>query len=484
MYALEAVFLLVTAAWLVVTNLPGAARGIGVKLFLMGLAVAGLAFALGQGRLPMAPAAAVFVVLTVLLLRRGHAHVAVRSAGLALGAIFVGASVLMAFALPIVTLPAPDGPYAVGVTSVTLVDESRDDAVFGVPRRSREPYVQVWYPAVAPEHGHAPRPRPLWAELYRPPGLDVIFGYLRGMETHSFPDLPLSPAHELYPAIVFSPSAGGIAEQNTLLMEHLASHGYIVFGITHPHFGLFTTYSDGSGVATHPKVMEATSQQGAVDVDEIFDRAEHAGGPLERARIRLEHFERATLLDELVDIVVRDLALLLDAIAAPSGALRVPSVVAGRVDTNRIGLLGMSFGGGAVTALCKQDPRCRAAVNLDGGLWGRHRLQPLTVPYLALASPSNAPFFEYDLLTSKAPYYLITVDGAAHTNFMDVSLFAPVLRWLGVTGSIDGRRIVDIMNVATRRFFDAYVGGHASRDVGVEPEGFPELATQTNLGDS
>jgi hypothetical protein len=289
----------------------------------------------------------------------------------------------------------------------------------------------------------------------------------------------LSPERERYPAIVFSPSAGGIAEQNTLLMEHLASHGYIAFGVTHPHFGMFTTYADGSGVPIHAKVTQATSQQGAVDLDEIMARAERAANPLERARVRLEYFERGTLLNDFMDIWVRDLKLLLDAITMPDTPSPLPAVVARRVDTSRIGFLGMSYGGGAVTALCKGDARCRAAVNLDGGLWGSRMREPLTVPYLVVASPDNADFFEHDLLTSEAPYYAITVEGAAHTNFMDVSLFAPVLQWLGVTGPIEGERVIDIMNVLTRRFFDAYLGGTAAPHL--QPHGFPELSTRSNV---
>ena len=479
MYALEAIFLLTTAAWLVATNTRRVTRATSFKLFLAGLGVAALAFALDQARLHMVPAAAVFIVLSLFLLRRGHSHVAVRAAGVALGSVVVAVSVLLAFALPIVTLPAPDGPHAVGVTSFTIVDDSRDDAAFGVPGRPRELYVQVWYPGAMPENGRAPRPRTLWAELSRPAGLDVIFGYLRGMKTHSYPDLPLSSALDSYPAIVFSPSIGGIAEQNTLLMEHLASHGYVVFGVTHPHFGAFATYADGSGVASSPKVMEATSQQGAVDLDEINARAEHAASPLERALIRLEYFERGTLLNGFSEIWVRDLALVLDAVTMAEGAPPVPDVVAGHVDASRIGLLGMSFGGGADTTLCKADTRCRAAVNLDGGLWGSRTRQPLTMPYLVLASRGNAAFFEHDRLISEAPYYAITVDGAEHTNFMDVSFFVPVLRWLGVTGPIDGRRMVDIMNVASLRFFDAYVRGTAAPDL--PPEGFTEVSTETNL---
>lgn len=476
MYAVEAAFLLVTAAWLIVTNSKRATRGASFVLFAAGGGIAIVAFALGQARIHMLPAAFLFVVLAVFLLRRGHSHVAVRSAGILLGSLFVAVSVLLALALPVVALPAPDGPYAVGVASTTLVDASRDDAMFGAAGRPRELYVQVWYPGVMPESGPPPRPRSLWQELSRPPVLDVILGYLKGMPTHSYPDLPLAPAPGPYPAIVFSPSVGGIAEQNTLLMEHLASHGYIVFGVTHPHFGAFMTYADGSGVASNGKVMEATGQQGAIDLDEIKARAALAGAPLERARTRLEYFERGTLLNEFMATWVRDLQLVLDAIT--DGTSSVPTVVAGRVDGSGIGLLGMSYGGGAVTALCKEDARCRAAVNLDGGLWGKHTRDPLTVPYLVVASPPNADFFEHDLLTSQAPYHAVTVAGAEHTNFMDVSLFAPVLKWLGVTGSIDGERVIEIMNVMSHRFFDAYLRGTSAPNL--EAGEFPELSIRTN----
>jgi dienelactone hydrolase len=385
----------------------------------------------------------------LLLFRRGYSHGAFRATGVLLGSVFIAASVLLAFALPVVTLPAPAGPHTVGVTSFTLVDDARDESAFGVPGRPRELYVQVWYPAAKSDEAELPRPRSLWAELSRPPFFDVLFGYLRGIATHSYDGLPLSKAEDFYPAIVFSPSLGGIAEQNTLLMEHLASHGYVVLGVTHPHFGLFTTYADGSGVPPHEKTMQAMSQQGAVDLDEIVERAEQGGNELAAARIRLEYFDRGTILNDFMPIWERDLELVLDAITMASGERAVPAIVAGRVDASRLGLLGMSYGGGAVTQICKSDARCRAALNLDGGLWGSQMREPLRVPYLVLASPNNARFFEHDLLTSEAPYYALTVKGASHSNFTDVSAFVPLFRWLGITGSIDGARAIEIMNVVS-----------------------------------
>jgi hypothetical protein len=70
----------------------------------------------------MIPAALVFVVLSLLLFRRGHSHVAIRAIGFAAGPALLVVSVVIALALPVVKLPAPSGPHAVGVTSFTLVD--------------------------------------------------------------------------------------------------------------------------------------------------------------------------------------------------------------------------------------------------------------------------------------------------------------------------------------------------------------------------
>jgi hypothetical protein len=477
MYLLEAAFLLITAVWLMVTNRRGAHRRGGLTLFLAGLGVGAAAFALDEARIHMVPAALAFAVLSLLLFRRGHSHVAIRALGVFLGSVFIAASVGLAFVLPVVTLPAPTGPHTVGVASFTLVDASRDESAFGAPGREREIYVQAWYPAATPDDSALPRPRSLWAELSHPPVFNVLFGYLRGIATHSYDGLPLSTADDSYPAIVFSPSLGGIAEQNTLLMEHLASHGYIVFGVTHPYFGLVTTYADGTGVSTSEKVMEAMTQQGSVARDELAAREALAASASERASIRLEYFKQGAMLHDFMGIWSADLELLLDAITDHEALL--PTALAGRVDARRIGLMGMSYGGGAVTEVCKTDSRCRAAVNLDGGLWGERMRQPLTVPYLVLASPRNAPFFEHDLLTSEAPYYELTVQGATHPNFTDVSAFVPLFDWLGATGPIDGERVIEIMNVFTTRFFDVHVRGGTAP--ALDAEGYPELSVRTNL---
>lgn len=98
------------------------------------------------------------------------------------------------------------GPFAVGVTTLTLVDESRPtDANGSYPgAASRTLVTEVWYPA----EGAASQ------------------GEMR--------DAPLDRSAAPYPLIVFSHGYTGIRRQSATYTSHLASHGYVVVSADYP----------------------------------------------------------------------------------------------------------------------------------------------------------------------------------------------------------------------------------------------------------
>lgn len=470
MRTLEVVFVLVALGFLVAQNVRAVPRKYLLALLAVALATVATSGVLGQLRWQMAPAYLLFAISSSFLLKHTHAHVAVRSIGMVLGIALVALSVTLAAGLPVLTLPAPAGPYAVGSTSLSLIDESRDNAFFGAPTEEREVYVQVWYPAdlMEPE----PRAKALWEELHRG-DLDrftFFTHYLRDLETHSYEDLPLSSAQASYPVIVFSHAIVSFAEQNTLLMEHLASHGYVVVGLSHPYASMRAMSSQGRAIYPNfAKVNEASAQSTAVDA-ELMPRIERTASPEERAELHVQRFERATALAELIAIWVDDLRFVLD-------EMPTQRAFDNRLDLDRVGFLGMSFGGGAVTEFCKSDGRCRAAMNMDGGTFGRRQREPLHVPYLALIRGDSQHSLDYLLQASRSDYYELEVAGATHLDFTDDTIVLPILKWFGVTGSIGGWRIVEITNAATLQFFDAYL-----RD-GPEPrfDAFPEVTVRQKL---
>ena len=62
-------------------------------------------------------------------------------------------------------------------------------------------------------------------------------------------------------------------------------------------------------------------------------------------------------------------------------------------------------------------------------------------------------------------------------DFTDDAVVLPIPKWLGITGTIDGERVIELTNIVSRRFFDAYL-----RD-GPKPrfDDFTELTAETNV---
>jgi predicted dienelactone hydrolase len=478
MRPLEIVFFLIVSCFLVALNVRGVRRTYLVALAVAGFSTVLLSGLLGQARWQMAPAYLLFAILSLLLLRRSFSHVAVRSLGVSFGILLLAISAIASLGMPILTLPAPDGPHVVGSTSLSLIDETRDNSFFDRPHEARELYVQIWYPGAIADGKPTARVRTLWEELYRG-DLDlftVFSSYLRGIKTHSYQDIPLSPEQAHYPAIIFSHAMVSFAEQNTLLMEHLASHGYVVFAISHPYTSMRVVSSDGKAIYPDmDKVDEVSAQFSPVNA-ELMPMIERASSPEERMRLQLGLYERASGNNALMAIWVDDLRFVLDSITASSGRNPKLQVFANHIDTKRIGLLGMSFGGGAITELCKSDTHCRAGLNLDGPTFGQRQRQPLKVPYLALVREGQNTL-DYLLAASRRDYYQVEVKGSTHLDLTDDAVVFPILKWLGVTGSIAGWRAIEITDAVSLRFLDAYLRDGPKFRLNNE---FPELTVKTN----
>jgi hypothetical protein len=479
MRSLEVALLLILFGLLIGANIRGMPRRYVVALTVAALASILVSGVLGQARWQMAPAYLLFVVSTLLLLRRAYAHLALRSLGIAAGVVLLAISAVASLGLPVLALQAPEGAHTVGSTSLSLIDDKRDNSFFDAPDEARELYVQIWYPGVIAAGQPAPRRKTLWEELYRG-DLDrftLFSSYLGAIKTHSHVDIPLSPAEARYPVIVFSHAMGSFAEQNTLLMEHLASHGYIVLGIGHPYASMRVVSSDGGPIYLDLDTINELGEELDLVNAELTPRIEQARSPEERMSLRMSLYERAGAFNALTAVWVDDLRFVLDSIATQASTQPQLQAFANAFDTERIGLLGMSFGGAAITELCKSDTRCRAGMNMDGGsTFGQRQREPLQVPYLALVQ-EGSDSLDYLRSASRSDYYEVEVEGATHLDFTDDAVVLPILKWMGVTGSISAERVIEVANVVSLRFFDAYLRGGPRPRFG---DGFPELTVTTN----
>jgi predicted dienelactone hydrolase len=428
-------------------------------------------------RLELVPAyvvAAVFALsLLIDLARNGFASAATRPSGsriatfgrwLAVGGATV--SLLLALtlcvALQSLDYPAPTGPYAIGTGEFRLTDRSRLELFTESGDDRREILVRVSYPAVDGDHPRDTIPgiAALIVGALWPNPITASWG---AIPTHAKRGAPVATAQQRYPVLIFSHAMGGYPEQNTVLIEHLASHGYVVMAVNHAFLSADFELTDGSRIGIEvllrPNPFPNSEQQ---ELEEQAVRAKLGDGqPLSTA-------ERTALIRQLAAINPRsnerwterhrvfsdDQRFLLDSLSA----LPADSLLGGRLDLDRVGVFGMSSGGTASHMTCAVDRRCRAGLNLDGFQPLLLDLPPLQAPFMHMSSGDGLSYaIAHE--RSQAASYLVRVEGTAHLSFTDDVLTLHRLKRLGsfgseVLGTIDAERMVRLVNDYALAFFN------------------------------
>jgi predicted dienelactone hydrolase len=388
------------------------------------------------------------------------------------------------------------------VTNFEFTDESREEGF--APGTKRRLMARIWYPAAKTEG----EPRLLFtdseldhfaADFNKVIPMDkAVVDARRGVQTFSYPDAPIATDQESYPLLVFSHGGFSHPNQNTALMEHLASHGYIVMSVAHPFLASGLIYPNGDLVRLDEKLAKDFTHQvfntNYMDMFMAPDKARR----LEELYIQYDSFVLAPHF-----IVWRD-----DMIAAvdviESG--EVPSNVqpiAKRVDLNRLGYFGMSFGACGAAAAHK-DLRAKAAVNIDGGNWDIALVDAeVRVPALILHNDDDLALaslgmegemfphssFVYERLETfgdREDVVRVMTVGSTHTDYTDRALIPEELREIsrtkGEAGSIDGMRMIHIMNDWVKAFFDRYVLDDEAAFPADLYERYPEV-TQLDMSD-
>lgn len=337
------------------------------------------------------------------------------------GVLVAGSALLPAWALPVFQLGRPSGAYLVGVTE-------REVAV----RPGRRLMTTVWYPASARS-----APAPLTREPAQiATGLGQAFGvpaaapflqHLRYVKVTASTDAPA--AARTFPVLVFSPGLTGLRLQSSETFQDLASHGFVVVALDHTDAAAVTVFPDGE---VRP-----------------FNLA--------RFGIRPDQTERSTEL--LLPHWMNDQRAAYDALASWNVS---DALLGGHLDLGRVASFGHSFGGVTAVEVCRVEPRCRAAANLDGG-WARG-LPPhgSPKPLLLISAQASAAlpqamqhWRQLMALSSDHPVWL-ELPNSNHLSFTLTPRLSPLLSPRGYRLEA-GQRSVD---GALRSFFRASFAGH------------------------
>jgi dienelactone hydrolase len=304
-----------------------------------------------------------------------------------------------------------------------MADTARSDP-FAIGAEARELAVWIWYPAVEDSSGaSAPYLPSAWAPLVN--NLGPLSQDLNAVHTNSIASARLDGRP---PVVVLMPGLGQPVASYSALAEDLASHGYAVVGIN-PTESADVVFPDGH-------LVSATALGGISEmtVDDWYLSAER-----------------------VTNVWATDAQFVVSTLAASP-----PTI--GALNFDHVAYVGHSVGGAASFEACNQDPRCAAAVNLDGTLWTDVRHTGLEEPSLLLQHPEGETCDEFceraaaDFASVEAAGGMqrFVVDGTQHQSFGDLGLmWGPATAQL--LGPISADRMTEIMRDVVRSFLDVHV---------------------------
>lgn len=343
-----------------------------------------------------------------------------------------------------VELPQPTGEYAVGRTAFAWEDELRVDPL--VPGGNpRELLVWVWYPAERAENAEPAEYLPEKWLLAREKRLSTSAFMLQDPATvrsHAVQDASPAAEPQRFPVLIFAPGYGSIAPDYTALAEDLASRGYIVAGVTP---------TGSASVVVFPDGREVTQ---TADGSIYGGRGEEGRQALKRSAGRL------------VRVWAEDMRFVLDQLAVLNAA---PGPFHDRIDVERAGFFGHSFGGATSAEVCRTDGRCKAGADLDGTLFGDVLVTGLNRPFFFMWSHAEG---REDIIAARQIYDQLPegscwteMDGLGHLNYHDIAAqFALVHHLSGALGDLDGREGLNVIRDSLALFFDYHL-----KDSGIGP---------------
>lgn len=347
-------------------------------------------------------------------------------------------------------LPPPPGPFAIGRLRYELTEPLASDPTASGAHQPRRLVMWIWYPA-EPGSGRKASyvPEPLRSPLRARNGAitNLIIRDVDLVRADARTGAAVARGQRRFPILLLKSGFGALALDYTTLAESLASAGYVVVGSDAPHSAVLTAYDDGSVAG--------------------------------RTTLGHPSPDRLAAFEPLVRLWAADTRYELDALTQLDA--QAGTILAHRLDLGHVGAFGHSFGGAAATEFCREDPRCTAAADVDGRLFGPVVQAGLSKPFLFLMSDHGGEsdpaahriIAQLRAFWSKlgASKRLTTIRGTRHFNFSDNAL-----RWTrlvgrpaGAVGPIDRRRALAISARELDAFFSASLG-QPRRPQAPEPE--------------
>lgn len=376
-------------------------------------------------------------------------------------------SVIFPLLLPVINLPKPSGLYAVGSTSFRMIDNERKEIFTEDSDDYRNLLVTTWYPA---EIGKGMSVNSYWdkkgitGKTYSI-NADIAtywYSHLSLVKTNSYKGAPLSTDRKSFPVIIYSHSFYGLNTENTMLMEELASRGYIVFSIAHSFETIVSVYPDDEVVPGNLDHISKLYDSNADIEKQLYVDYANSDDTKEKTELIKQILVVDEMSTQLVKTRTEDAIFVLNKIEQLNSK---QGIFKAKLDLNQVGIIGWSFGGATVEEVCIADNRVKAGINIDGWPYGDlfNSDKTITQPFMMIRSEAEDEMENIisNLVCEKNENstYILTIENTWHMNFWDFPLFFKIYKYFGYWGPIDPLRLLEIERVYIVGFFDQNLKG-------------------------
>ncbi len=298
-------------------------------------------------------------------------------------------------------------------------------------------------------------------------------GSFREVPVHFF--YPENPDGE-FPLVVFSHGAFGYYQSNFSTYTELASNGYTVAALDHPHHSFFTTDTDGKTVTVDTDFIEEVMGINEQTTDEEVYK-------LSQSWLKLRVDDENFVLDT---VKAAKESKTLDDTWHTGDKTLILSILE-KTDTGKTGLIGHSLGGAASVALGRERRDIDAVIDLDGTMLGEIKdvkngknvyfSEPYPVPLLDFTKETdyndrehykNEKGFPYvnEYVTGKAKdSKTVVFSGVEHMDFTDLPLISPFAAKMLGSGDVDHEDTLNTVNGIVLNWFDYYLKNEGTLDI-------------------
>ena len=371
----------------------------------------------------------------------------------------------------ILVLPKPSGPFHVGRMHLNFVDDTREDHWNIVGGGKRDIPLLIWYPSNettlnTPLNYLSPKD---FENFQKVPLFQWMPKKMCDVLTNSYEGAAFTDKFQNFPVLLFNHGLSGYMEQNTILIEHLASYGYIIVSIGHPHGGI-ASYPDGRSIPFDIDLFK--DSRTAISTEEANKKEKEYRDQINRPDITVDEMKVLTqnyllkheVLNQQIEVWVEDVLFILDKLEDMNSGT-IPSQIKGKLALEKgNGLFGHSYGGGTSILARTLDERFTCAIKIDGILRnGLHERYNNNKPCMYMYNSYIKQVDRYFYTINQNDSYTVIVQDTTHYDFADSYILKKLLKKnTDIYGKIDANEMITILNDYVLAFFNKYLKGMES----------------------